>query len=87
MDSTTQNQTLSAANAASSGLPQRPKMQPLYVNPICGLPRNSPCPCASGKKFKKCCLSKVPRAVTKEGLRAANEIVEQHRQLCERSGK
>jgi len=22
--------------------------------------RNDPCPCGSGKKFKKCCLDKVP---------------------------
>ncbi|MBC8391880.1 MAG: SEC-C domain-containing protein, partial [Deltaproteobacteria bacterium] len=22
--------------------------------------RNDPCPCGSGKKFKKCCLKKVP---------------------------
>ncbi len=22
------------------------------------IPRNSPCPCGSGKKYKKCCLDK-----------------------------
>jgi uncharacterized protein len=27
-----------------------------YVNPFRGLGRNDPCPCGSGKKYKKCCL-------------------------------
>ena len=26
-----------------------------YVNPFAGVGRNDPCPCGSGKKFKKCC--------------------------------
>ncbi len=26
-----------------------------YVNPYAGVGRNDPCPCGSGKKFKKCC--------------------------------
>lgn len=26
-----------------------------YVNPYAGIGRNDPCPCGSGKKFKKCC--------------------------------
>jgi uncharacterized protein YecA (UPF0149 family) len=25
-------------------------------NPFAGIGRNDPCPCGSGKKFKKCCL-------------------------------
>ncbi len=25
-------------------------------NPLLGLPRNDPCPCRSGKKYKVCCL-------------------------------
>jgi uncharacterized protein len=29
--------------------------QPL-VDPFKGIGRNDPCPCGSGKKFKKCCL-------------------------------
>jgi hypothetical protein len=29
------------------------------VNPYKGVGRNDPCPCGSGKKFKKCCLGKV----------------------------
>jgi hypothetical protein len=28
-------------------------------NPFKGLGRNDPCPCGSGKKFKKCCLDKA----------------------------
>jgi hypothetical protein len=29
------------------------------VNPYRGVGRNDPCPCGSGKKFKKCCLQRV----------------------------
>lgn len=25
------------------------------------IPRNEPCPCGSGKKFKKCCVSEIDR--------------------------
>jgi SEC-C motif len=28
-------------------------------NPFKGVGRNDPCPCGSGKKFKKCCLATV----------------------------
>jgi hypothetical protein len=28
-----------------------------FVNPLRNVGRNDPCPCGSGKKFKKCCLS------------------------------
>lgn len=28
-------------------------------NPLLGLPRNEPCPCRSGKKFKACCLPTI----------------------------
>ena len=34
-----------------AGLPQK--------NPVKDVGRNDPCPCGSGKKFKKCCLGKV----------------------------
>jgi Protein of unknown function (DUF1186)/SEC-C motif len=30
-----------------------------YRNPFRGIGRNDPCPCGSGKKFKKCCLGSV----------------------------
>ena len=29
------------------------------TNPLRGVGRNDPCPCGSGKKFKKCCLAAV----------------------------
>jgi hypothetical protein len=35
--------------------PARP--QPLVPNPHHNIGRNDPCPCGSGKKFKKCCLT------------------------------
>ena len=34
--------------------------------------RNSPCPCGSGKKYKKCCLSKDEEAEIK--LRGADTV-------------
>lgn len=30
-------------------------VQEPYINPYAGIGRNDPCPCGSGKKFKKCC--------------------------------
>jgi uncharacterized protein YecA (UPF0149 family) len=33
----------------------------LAWNPIQDLPRNKPCFCDSGKKFKKCCLPNQPK--------------------------
>ena len=29
-----------------------------FVDPLKGVGRNDPCPCGSGKKFKKCCLDR-----------------------------
>ncbi len=28
-----------------------------YINPVRDVGRNDPCPCGSGKKYKKCCLA------------------------------
>jgi len=28
-----------------------------YINPLRGVGRNDPCPCGSGKKYKRCCLA------------------------------
>lgn len=46
------------------------KKAPLYApmkgyewNKMRSLPRNGPCICDSGKKFKKCCLDKLPPVV------------------------
>lgn len=33
-------------------------------NPLKKHPRNSPCPCGSQKKFKKCHLDLLPEAIT-----------------------
>jgi len=33
------------------------EMQLPITNPLRGVGRNDPCPCGSGKKFKKCCLA------------------------------
>jgi uncharacterized protein len=33
-----------------------PLLSEPYVNPLRNIGRNDPCPCGSGKKFKKCCL-------------------------------
>ena len=39
---------------------QQAEVEPIlsqpYENPFKGIGRNDPCPCGSGKKFKKCCL-------------------------------
>ncbi len=36
-------------------LPELEVEQP-FINPLRGIGRNDPCPCGSGKKYKKCCL-------------------------------
>jgi hypothetical protein len=47
------------------------------VNPYKGVGRNDPCPCGSGKKFKKCCLEKAepqpPAAVS--GSRKLSDLL------------
>ncbi len=35
-------------------------------NPLLKYPRNLPCMCGSGFKFKQCCYKKLPRAVPKD---------------------
>lgn len=36
-----------------------------YVwNPLLKFPRNEPCFCNSGKKFKRCCLNKMAKTVS-----------------------
>jgi hypothetical protein len=44
-------QTNSAKPALNPTLPKLPAAAPVYT----GIGRNDPCPCGSGKKFKKCC--------------------------------
>jgi uncharacterized protein len=39
-----------------------------FVDPLKGVGRNDPCPCGSGKKFKKCCLDRVSLRPSLPGL-------------------
>lgn len=52
--------SLRARHAETSGVVRRfaPRMKERVVAPpVAGrIPRNGPCPCGSGKKFKRCCL-------------------------------
>lgn len=43
-------------------IPFRKEMPQTHVNPIPKIGRNDPCLCGSGKKFKRCCLGKIPNA-------------------------
>ncbi len=36
------------------------------ANPLLGYPRNAPCLCESQKKWKQCCLPKMPRFIPAE---------------------
>ena len=36
---------------------EAPSFEAPYVNPFRDVGRNDPCPCGSGKKYKKCCLA------------------------------
>jgi hypothetical protein len=56
-DAAKQNRARHIAREAA-GFQPRPPEAPV-INPFKGVGRNDPCPCGSGKKFKKCCL---PRA-------------------------
>lgn len=54
--------------------PRKPRKSPKGVayiapmkgfvwNPLLKLARNRPCPCLSNRKFKQCCLNKLPKAI------------------------
>lgn len=47
-----------ALGGNGAGLAAAATSQPV-INPFKGVGRNDPCPCGSGKKFKKCCLQRV----------------------------
>jgi uncharacterized protein len=57
---------LDAAQEDQDGWPTSPEDAGLafadtplpFVDPLKGVGRNDPCPCGSGKKFKKCCLDR-----------------------------
>lgn len=44
-------------------------------NPAQKIPRNTPCPCNSGKKFKRCCLRTMTQIVNKEDAEKAKPII------------
>jgi hypothetical protein len=45
------------------------QLKPGFVwNPLKKFPRNSLCPCKSGKKFKKCHLKSMPEALPLNAL-------------------
>jgi uncharacterized protein len=50
-----QDQERWATSPGTTGLAFADTPQP-FVDPFKGVGRNDPCPCGSGKKFKKCCL-------------------------------
>ncbi|MDO9709276.1 DUF1186 domain-containing protein [Paracraurococcus lichenis] len=54
-----QREEAERARLRARGLPARDPdawVQQPAVNPYRGVGRNDPCPCGSGKKFKKCCM-------------------------------
>lgn len=63
-ESTTSSQRIKTAQAQAQGVPQTPKPAPEQPkphtvqkdkdDPYANVGRNDPCPCGSGKKFKKC---------------------------------
>ena len=54
-DAFKRDQERRAADTGGLGLAPSAAPQPL-INPLKNVGRNDPCPCGSGKKFKKCCL-------------------------------
>lgn len=49
------------------------------MNPFKKYPRNSPCYCESGKKFKNCCLNSEPMAIPKGEAETARTLIAQLR--------
>ena len=47
----------------------------IYFNPLDSFPRNSPCPCNSGKKFKKCHRGNIEKRVNRDQFMALSLIV------------
>lgn len=57
-------------------------------NPLSGYPRNEPCWCGSGKKFKKCCLNEQGRTIGTDKAKRMAELVKeaQAERKCKKSG-
>jgi hypothetical protein len=60
------------------GTPAAPPPSPVKLY---GKNRNMPCPCGSGKKFKKCCLGKT-QTERQQAARDATEQVQQNLKLA-----
>lgn len=46
-------------------------------NPLVNFPRNAPCFCESGKKFKKCCIHTTTRTLSAEEAKKMAKLVKQ----------
>ena len=73
-DAAQEDQDRWATSSEDAGLAYADTPLPLvdpftFVDPLKGVGRNDPCPCGSGKKFKKCCLDRVSLRPSLPGLR------------------
>lgn len=50
-------------------------------NPLKSLPRNSLCPCQSGKKFKKCHLNQLPEVISEKDANLYRNTMRIHKQI------
>src|SRR5215217_5257102 len=66
-DAAQQDQDRWATSPEDAGLAFADTPQP-FVDPFKGVGRNDPCPCGSGKKFKKCCLDRESLRPSLPGL-------------------
>jgi len=67
MDLKMQGETYASADKDTTNYAEKRVyiLKPGYVyNPLKKYPRNGPCICGSGKKFKKCHLDLLPDAIT-----------------------
>ena len=67
-DAAKQDQERWATSSEDAGLAFADMPLP-FVDPFKGVGRNDPCPCGSGKKYKKCCLNREPLRPSLPGLR------------------
>jgi hypothetical protein len=66
-DAAQQDEERWATSPEDVRLPFADMPQP-FVAPFKGIGRNDPCPCGSGKKFKKCCLDRESLRPSLPGL-------------------
>jgi uncharacterized protein YecA (UPF0149 family) len=56
--------------STKEALQNKTKRQPVYVGKK--VPRNSPCPCGSGKKYRKCCGDAALKNLTYDDLSSSD---------------